>query len=648
LSAPNSANAAAGPDENNPLPGTGFFSLRGKALFSLVPPVSRRPSHRSVQLLSLFMVNRNLLRDLYDVEELDHEVAVAMADASSQSMAVATVALNENAIVEGRIIRIDDEFVLVDVGYKSEGQIPRNEWDETEDPPQIGQQIKVLIEEVDESTDIETRGLVALSKRKARKIEEWNKVMDSVKEGDVVTGIVTRKIKGGLLVDVSSVSVFLPASQVDIRRPSDIGDYVGRTIQCLVLKIDETRRNIVVSRRALIEQERAEKKKQLLETLEVGQLRKGIVKNIAEFGAFVDLGGIDGLLHITDMSWGRIGHPSEMVSIDQEIEVQILHIDREREKIALGLKQKTASPWDQVEEKYPVGSIHKGSVVNVMSYGAFVKLEEGIEGLVHISEMSWTKRISHPNELVHIDDEVTVVVLKIDKEKHEISLGMKQTQDNPWDKVADRYPIGTLVEGSVRNLTNYGAFIEIEEGIDGLLHVSDMSWTRKISHPSEVVEKGQSVKCKVLSVDQQRRRIALGLKQLEEDPWATDIPNRYQSGQVVKGTVTKLTNFGVFVGLENGLEGLLHISELADHKVENPEEIVKVGDEIEVKILRVDTEERKIGLSRKRVQWTEDQSDENPPEDGGGSPAKSTPSTPAADLKGGVGKSGPLIQPVGE
>jgi small subunit ribosomal protein S1 len=592
------------------------------------------------------MVNRNLLRDLYDVEELDHEVAVAMADASSQSMAVATVALNENSIVEGRIIRIDDEFVLVDVGYKSEGQIPRNEWDETEDPPQIGQQIKVLIEEVDESTDIEARGLVALSKRKARKIEEWNKVMDSVKEGDVVTGIVTRKIKGGLLVDVSSVSVFLPASQVDIRRPSDIGDYVGRTIQCLVLKIDETRRNIVVSRRALIEQERAEKKKQLLETLEVGQLRKGIVKNIAEFGAFVDLGGIDGLLHITDMSWGRIGHPSEMVSIDQEIEVQILHIDREREKIALGLKQKTASPWDQVEEKYPVGSIHKGSVVNVMSYGAFVKLEEGIEGLVHISEMSWTKRISHPNELVHIDDEVTVVVLKIDKEKHEISLGMKQTQDNPWDKVADRYPIGTLVEGNVRNLTNYGAFIEIEEGIDGLLHVSDMSWTRKISHPSEVVEKGQSVKCKVLSVDQQRRRIALGLKQLEEDPWATDIPNRYQSGQVVKGTVTKLTNFGVFVGLENGLEGLLHISELADHKVENPEEIVKVGDEIEVKILRVDTDERKIGLSRKRVQWTEDQADE-PPEDGEPS-GKSGPSTPAADLKGGVGKSGPLIQPAGE
>jgi small subunit ribosomal protein S1 len=597
------------------------------------------------------MVNRNLIRNL-DIgdEEMDREIELAMGDTESGDTSVATIDLNENSIVEGRIIRVDDEFVLVDVGYKSEGQIPRHEWDETEDPPQVGQEIKVLIEEVDESTDIEARGLIALSKRKARKIEEWNKVMDSVKEGDVVTGMVTRKIKGGLLVDISGVNVFLPASQVDIRRPADIGDYLGRTIQCLVLKIDETRRNIVVSRRALIEQERAEKKKQLLETLEVGQQRKGVVKNIAEFGAFVDLGGIDGLLHITDMSWGRIGHPSEMVAIDQEIEVQILHIDREREKIALGLKQKTASPWDHVEERYPVGSSHKGSVVNVMSYGAFVKLEEGIEGLVHISEMSWTKRISHPNELVHIDDEVSVVVLKIDKEKHEISLGMKQTQENPWDKVADRYPIGAIVEGTVRNLTNYGAFIEIEEGIDGLLHVSDVSWTRKISHPSEVVEKGQKVTCKVLSVDQQRRRIALGLKQLDEDPWATDIPSRYQSGQVVKGTVTKLTNFGVFVGLENGLEGLLHISELADHKVENPEEIVKVGDEIEVKILRVDTDERKIGLSRKRVQWSEEQENEMAAAEAAesGSNGSSTQSVPASELKGGVGKSGPLIQPAGE
>ncbi|HYW80133.1 MAG TPA: S1 RNA-binding domain-containing protein, partial [Thermoguttaceae bacterium] len=346
--------------------------------------------------------------------------------------------------------------------------------------------------------------------------------------------------------------------------------------------------------------------------------------------------------HITDMSWGRINHPSEMVSIDQEIEVQILHVDHEKEKIALGLKQKSASPWEEVEQKYPVNSRVKGTVVNVMTYGAFVKLEEGIEGLVHISEMSWTRRISHPSELVQIDDEIEVLVLGINKEKQEISLGMKQTQDNPWDKVADRYPPDSVVKGTVRNLTNYGAFIEIEEGIDGLLHVSDMSWTRKISHPNEIVEKNQEIECRVLSVDQDRRRIALGLKQLAEDPWERDIPSKYEPGQLVKGPVTKITNFGVFVGLEDGLEGLLHISELADHKVENPEEIVQVGEEIEVKVLRVDSDERKIGLSRKRVDWAEEAEAEAPT-----AAAGAGPKIDVADLKGGVGGgSGPLIQPM--
>jgi small subunit ribosomal protein S1 len=586
------------------------------------------------------MVNRNLIRGLeIDDDVLDREIESAMGGESTEEHYWGGEEIAVNSLVDGKILRVDEEFVLIDVGYKSEGQIPRNEWDEHEEPPTPGQMIRVLIEDVEDALGMgeEARGMIMLSKRKARKIEDWENVMKSVHENDVVTGIVTRKIKGGLLVDISGVNVFLPASQVDIRRPADIGDYVGREIKCIVLKIDEARRNIVVSRRALIEQERALKKKELLDTLEVGQLRKGVVKNIADFGAFVDLGGIDGLLHITDMSWGRIGHPSEMVAIDQEIEVQILHIDREKEKIALGLKQKSASPWDQVGDRYPVGSTHKGTVVNVMSYGAFVKLEEGIEGLVHISEMSWTKRISHPNELVHVDDEIQVVVLGINKDKQEISLGMKQTQENPWDKVADRYPPGTIVEGAVRNLTNYGAFIEIEEGIDGLLHVSDVSWTRKISHPSEVVEKGQKITCKVLSVDQQRRRIALGLKQLEDDPWATDIPSKYQPGQLVNGTVTKITNFGVFVGLENGLEGLLHISELADHKVENPEELVKVGDTIEVKVLRVDTDERKIGLSRKRVEWAEEAEEQ---------PAAGTAAV--QELKGGVGKSGPLIGPATE
>ena len=550
------------------------------------------------------MVNRNLIRELELGDELDQELELALAGTEEGEYSIGTSTLAVNSVLEGKVLRVDDEFVLVDVGYKSEGHIPRNEWDETEPPPQVGDIVKVLLEEFEDGQVEEQRGLITLSKRKARRIEDWLRVMECVHENDVVTGFVTRKIKGGLLVDISGVNVFLPASQVDIRRPADIGDYCGRAIQCLVLKIDEARRNIVVSRRALIEQERAERKKQLMETLEVGQIRRGVVKNIADFGAFVDLGGIDGLLHITDMSWGRIGHPSEMVQIDQEVEVQVLHIDREREKIALGMKQRTASPWAKVADKYPVGTVCKGTVVNVMSYGAFVKLEDGVEGLVHISEMSWTKRVSHPSELVKPGDEVEVVVLAINKEKQEISLGMKQTQQNPWEKVAADYPPGAIVKGVVRNLTNYGAFIEIDDGIDGLLHVTDMSWTRKVTHPSEMVEKGQEIECKVLSVDQQRRRIALGLKQMADDPWTGDIPSRYKAGDVVNGTITKITNFGVFVGLEDGLEGLLHISELSEDKVENAEDFVKVGDAIEVKILRVDTDDRKIGLSKKRVGWS--------------------------------------------
>ena len=584
------------------------------------------------------MVNRNLIRE-FDVSDEDWNVAIG--DALPDDMGwLKGGDVGPNQIVEGRVLRIDDDFVLVDVGYKSEGIIPRNEWEEGDTIPEIGETIRVLVEDTEDVVGRQDeRGMIVLSKRKAEKIEKWMKVMETVHENDVVTGMVTRKIKGGLLVDIG-VNVFLPASQVDIRRPHDIGEYIGKEIKCLVLKIDEARRNIVVSRRSLIEAERAQKKSELLKQLEVGQLRKGVVKNIADFGAFVDLGGIDGLLHITDMSWGRINHPSEVVKIDDQIEVVILHIDYEKEKIALGLKQKSASPWEHVPAKYPVGSSVKGTVVNVMSYGAFVKLEDGIEGLVHISEMSWTKRISHPSELVHIDQEVEVMVLDINQEKQEISLGMKQTQSNPWDKVADRYPPGALVKGRVRNLTNYGAFIEIEEGIDGLLHVSDMSWTRKIGHPSEVVEKGQEVECKVVSVDQERRRIALGLKQMDDDPWATDIPNRYQPGQLVKGKVTKITNFGVFVGLEDGLEGLLHISELADHKVENPEDVVKVGDDIEVKILRVDPEERKIGLSRKRVEWADDELGEEE------MAAAANGGAASAELKGGVGStSGPLFKP---
>lgn len=593
------------------------------------------------------MVNRNLIRSLDD-EDIVNELAVLAPEEEADEWLLDWLEQDQQdyaqgEIVDGRIVEVNDEWALIDVGFKSEGTVSLNEWGPEEEQPTVGTTVKVLIEEMEDELGAadDPYGMISLSKGKAEKIIEWEKIIGEISEGQVVTGTVIRKIKGGLLVDIG-VNVFLPGSQVDIRRPGDIGDFIGRVIQAEVLKIDDTRRNIVISRRSLIERQREEDRAYLMKELEVGQIRKGIVKNIADFGAFVDLGGIDGLLHITDMAWERIGHPTEMVSIDQEIEVKVLHIDREKQKIALGLKQKDRNPWENIESKYPVSSDHKGEVVNVMSYGAFVKLEPGIEGLVHISEMSWTKRVNHPSELVNIGDEIDVKILGVDPEGQQLSLGMKQTQKNPWDEVIDRYPEGQDVNGKVRNLTNYGAFIELEEGIDGLLHVSDMSWTRKIGHPSELLEKGQEIKCRVLSVDESRRRIALGLKQLDNDPWDGDIPDKYQPGQLVKGSVTKITNFGVFIGLEDGLEGLLHISELAEHKVEDPEEVVKVGQELEVKVLRVDTDERKIGLSLKRVDWGEEQeraaAEAEAAEAGGSLPSVD------GDLKGGLGSGdGPLI-----
>ncbi|MCC6322952.1 MAG: 30S ribosomal protein S1 [Phycisphaerales bacterium] len=500
------------------------------------------------------------------------------------------------SILDGKIIGFAGDDVVVEVGLKSEGLIAREEFDNAAEL-RVGDKVQVLFEKIDEDS-----GMVALSKRKADRMLNWQRLIDTTREGDVVEGRVMRKIKGGLLVDIG-VPVFLPASQVDVRRPGDIGDYIGRDIRAAVLKIDTERRNIVISRRKLIEEERESAKKRLMDTLKEGMIINGTVKNIADFGAFVDLGGIDGLLHITDMSWGRINHPSDMLRIDQKVEVKVLNIDREKEKIALGLKQKEASPWEEIEKKYPVGSRVKGEVVNIMSYGAFVRLEPGIEGLVHISEMSWTRRVNHPSELVQPGAPVDVVVLEIDKTKQEISLGMKQIEVNPWELVGEKYPRGTIIEGMVRNLANYGAFVEIEPGIDGLLHVSDISWTKKVTHPNEVFKKNDKLRCVVLDVDQEKQRVALGLKQLTEDPWLHAIPDAYKPGMVVRGKVTKITNFGVFVELENDLEGLLHISELADHKVENPQDVVKPMEEVDVKILRVDIEDRKIGLSLKRAQW---------------------------------------------
>jgi small subunit ribosomal protein S1 len=495
-----------------------------------------------------------------------------------------------DTILKGRVIDIINDEVIVDVGYKSEGVISKSEFENPEEID-IGDEVEVLLDGVEDET-----GQIQLSKRKADRLRGWERVISTHKEGDTVRGKVMRKIKGGLVVDIG-VPAFLPASQVSIRRQADISEFIGQEIEGTIIKIDESRMNIVISRRKLIEEQRDQMKRQLLTEIAEGQVRRGVVKNLADFGAFVDLGGIDGLLHITDMSWGRVSHPSEVVNIDAEIEVVVLKVDRERERIALGLKQLTPSPWKKVDERYPLGTRVMGEVTNIVPYGAFVKLEEGLEGLVHISEMSWTKRINHPSEILAVGAKVEVLVLDINKEKKEISLGMKQTETNPWELVGEKYPPGTLIEGVVRNLTNYGAFVEIEEGIDGLLHVSDMSWTKKVAHPNEVIQKGDKIRAIVLSVDQDKKRVALGVKQLKADPWRDEIPMRYGIGTIVDGTITKITNFGVFVELETELEGLLHVSELTDKKDVAPEEIVKVGDKVKVKVLRVDAEERKIGLT---------------------------------------------------
>jgi small subunit ribosomal protein S1 len=508
-------------------------------------------------------------------------------------------------VLKGRIVSQIGSDVIVEVGLKSEGVVDAGEFDGP-DEVEPGKEVEVLIEDSDAGG-----GLILLSKRKADRIRGWERIIETKKEGDIVEGKVVRRIKGGLLVDIG-VPVFLPASQVDIRRPGDISRFIGKDVECRILKIDVEGKNIVVSRRKVVEEQRRSSKEKILAEIEVGQLRKGIVKNIADFGVFVDLGGLDGLLHISDLSWGRVSHPSEVVELDQEIECVVVDVNKENEKISLGLKQKTPSPWENVEENYPIGVRVKGRVVNVMNYGVFVRLEDGIEGLVHISEMSWTRRLNHPGEMLQVGDEIEVVVLNVNKDKQEISLGLKQTEVNPWAVASQKYPPGTIVTAKVRSVTNFGVFVEVEEGIDGMIHISDMSWTRKYGHPSEAVRKDEEVKCVVLEVDEERRRISLGIKQLTEDPWARAIPSKYIAGQIIKGKVTKLTNFGVFVELEPELEGLLHISELADHKIDKPGDIVKLSDEVEVKILKVDTEARKIGLSLRRARWAAEEQQGEP------------------------------------
>ncbi|MCB9933849.1 MAG: 30S ribosomal protein S1 [Planctomycetes bacterium] len=524
-------------------------------------------------------------------EVVEAELETIWKEPSLDDLAPSTRAFSEDSLVKGRVISVGKDQVTVDLGAKTVGIINTREFDSEEERPKAGDEITVLIEEL-ENDD----GLIGLSKRKADRKINWETVVAKHKEGDTVRGKVSKKIKGGLLIDIG-VPAFLPASQVSIRRTRDINEFIGDELECEIIKIDQARENIVVSARKLQERNRERLKDALLSEIEEGQIREGVVKNIADFGAFVDLGGIDGLLHITDMTWGRIQHPSEVVKINETVKVKVLKVDRDRERIALGMKQLADSPWKGIAERYPVGSRHKGKVVNIMSYGAFIRLEEGIEGLVHVSEMSWTKRVNDPREVVQLGDDAEVIILGVNEEKQEISLGMKQLEENPWDRVSARYQPGAKVKGVVRNLTTYGAFIEIEPGIDGLLHVSDMSWTRKVSHPNEMVKKGDEVECVVLAVDTDKHRIALGMKQLKTDPWEDEIPERFAVGTEMDGKITKITNFGVFVELDNELEGLLHISELAAEGADKPEESVTVGETIKVKVIKLDPKERKIGLT---------------------------------------------------
>jgi small subunit ribosomal protein S1 len=502
--------------------------------------------------------------------------------------------LKEGEIIKGRIIGINKRDAVIDIGYKSEGLIPLSEFGHDADL-KVGDEVDVLLEAIEDEN-----GMVVLSKNKAEKIAGWENIINNYNEGDVIKGRATRKVKGGIMVDIG-VEAFLPASQSTFKGPIELNGLLGKEFDYKIIKINKPRKNIVVSRKEVIAQERAEQKQKVLGELEKGQTRRGVVKNITDFGAFVNLGGIDGLLHITDMSWGRISHPSEVLAVGDEIEVMILDFDKENLKVSLGLKQRTPNPWKEVDNKYPVGSKVKGKVVNLVPYGAFIELEKGVEGLIHVSEISWTKRINHPSEVVAIGDIVEAVVLSVDMTSQKISLGLKQLEANPWLDAPVKYPENSHIKGKIKNLTDYGAFVELDENIDGLVHVSDISWTKKISHPSEVLKKGQKVEAIVLSVDQENMKIALGIKQLSEDPWPSYV-EKYPVNTVVEGAITKIANFGVFVEFDKDLEGLVHLSEISEEPAGNLEEKYKIGDNVKAKIVKVDNETRKIGLSMKGLE----------------------------------------------
>jgi small subunit ribosomal protein S1 len=506
----------------------------------------------------------------------------------------------EGSIVVGRVLSLRDNEVLMDIGYKSEGAIPVSEFRHAgEIKP--GDEFEVLLEQIEDE-----HGMVVLSKEKADEKRLWDRVLSTYEEGVVLEGIIKTRVRGGAIVDVDGVEAFLPGSQIDVMPVHNLDSYIGGKYEFRVLKVNAERRNIILSRRKLIEERMQGKRKELLETLEKGQMRKGRVKNITDFGVFVDLDGMDGLLHITDMSWGRIKHPSEMVAVGDDLEVVILDVDRSRERVSLGLKQAQPNPWDGIEERYPVGSRLRGKVVNLAPYGAFVEIEKGVEGLVHVSEISWTKRIARASDVLALGDEVDVAVLSVNREAQKMALGIRQTEDNPWDTVQERYPVGSRIKGIVRNFTSYGAFVEMEEGIDGMIHVSDMSWTRKVGHPSEVMEKGQTVEAVVLEVNADTKHISLGMKQAQADPWTT-IATQYKPGQLVKGKVSKLATFGAFVEIGEGVDGLVHISQISDEHVEKAADLLKPGQEVEARIVKIDLAERRIGLSIKAASMPEEE-----------------------------------------
>ncbi|MDB6152538.1 MAG: rpsA [Chthoniobacteraceae bacterium] len=505
----------------------------------------------------------------------------------------------EGSIVKGRILELRHREVLVDIGYKSEGVISASEFDDIDDL-QVGDEVEVLLCRLEND-----EGMVILSKEKAAYKQNWEKIVKVFQGDGLIKGKVKAVVKGGLTVNIG-VEAFLPGSQIDIVPPRDLQQFVGNTYDFKIVKINDDRKNVVLSRREIIEQERTQKRQLFLETIKIGSNVVGTVKNLTDFGAFIDLDGMDGLLHITDMTWGRLGHPSELLKVGQEIEVVVLDINKEKERVSLGLKQTQKNPWDQTENRFPVGSKVKGKVTNLVPYGAFVEIEEGVEGLIHVSELSWTKRIARPSDVLTVGQELEAIVLGVNKEEQKISLGIRQLEPNPWDEIEHRYQIGKQVKGIVRNMTAYGAFVELEEGIDGMIHVSDMSWTRKINHPSELLKKGDEMEAVVIDIDKQNQRISLGIKQLEGDPWK-DIDQKYKIGDLVKGKVSKIATFGAFIALEGDIDGLVHISQISESHITKVKDVLKPGQEIEARVIKVDKTERRIGLSVKAANYSEEE-----------------------------------------